>query len=197
MIPLARLTVQPVAITTYFHLLIHPQSRPVGIIIFAHVVRPSVPTFKSSKTKEQKTIVAIGRAVGLAEWIIDDTCLVICFVWKVGTDRRHMWKQWSQLAVIVGWPSGSNDNTVLWAMLTSIVIFMQERIWDSLSFVNSNQLCNAFGTVFLANVIFSFVNLNWNMAVGFGFNITRLNNFTGYAIISSVRVFPQQKSTWK
>ena len=54
-------------------LLIHeadPQSRPVVIIVFAYVVRsyvrqyvrPSVPT---------------GETVGLAEWIIDYTCLVV------------------------------------------------------------------------------------------------------------------------
>ena len=60
-------------------LLIHsanPQSRPVGIIVFAHVVRPS-PLFKSRKTKQQKTIFATGVTMGLAEWIIDDTCLVV------------------------------------------------------------------------------------------------------------------------
>ena len=59
-------------------ILIHsanPQSRPVVIISFAHVVRPS-PLFKSSKTKQQKTMVATGETVGLAEWIIDDTSLV-------------------------------------------------------------------------------------------------------------------------
>ena len=38
-------------------------------------VRPS-PLFKFSKTKQQKTMFATGEAVGLAEWIIDDTCLV-------------------------------------------------------------------------------------------------------------------------
>ena len=61
-----------------------PQSRLVVIIIFAHVVRPFVrpsvrpsPLFKSSTTKQQKIMVATGETVGLAEWIIDDTCLVI------------------------------------------------------------------------------------------------------------------------
>ena len=38
-------------------------------------VRPS-PLFKSRKTKQQKTMFATGVTVGLAEWIIDDTCLV-------------------------------------------------------------------------------------------------------------------------
>ena len=61
-------------------LLIHsadPQSRSVGIIVFAHV-RPSVrPLFsKSSKTKQSENNVFPGETVGLAEWIIDDTCLV-------------------------------------------------------------------------------------------------------------------------
>ena len=57
----------------------NPQSRPVGIIVFAHVVRPSVrssPLFKSSKTKQQETIFATGVSVGLAEWIVDDYSLV-------------------------------------------------------------------------------------------------------------------------
>ena len=68
-------------VCTEFYILIHsanPQSRPVGIIVLAQVVRPSVrtPLFKSSKTKQQKTMFAIGETVGLAEWIIDDTCLV-------------------------------------------------------------------------------------------------------------------------
>ena len=35
------------------------------------------PLFKARKTKQQKTMVATGETVGLAEWIIDDTCLVI------------------------------------------------------------------------------------------------------------------------
>ena len=61
-----------------------PQSRPVVIIIFAHVVRsfvrPSVrPLFKSSTTKQQKIMVATGGTVGLVEWFIDDSCLVIIF----------------------------------------------------------------------------------------------------------------------
>ena len=33
--------------------------------------------FKSSKTKQQKTMVATDETMGLAEWIIDDTCLVL------------------------------------------------------------------------------------------------------------------------
>ena len=40
---------------------------------------PSVrlsPVFKSRKTKQQKTMFATGVTMGLAEWIIDDTCLV-------------------------------------------------------------------------------------------------------------------------
>ena len=65
-----------------YYLLIHsanPQSWPVGIIVFAHVVRTSVrpsPLFKSRKTKQQKTTFATGVTMGLAEWIIDDNCLV-------------------------------------------------------------------------------------------------------------------------
>ena len=56
----------------------NPQPRSVGIIVFAHIVRPSVRFHfsKSSKTKQQKTMSATGESVGLAQWIIDDTCLV-------------------------------------------------------------------------------------------------------------------------
>ena len=65
-------------------LLIHsanPQSRPIGIIVFAHVVRlsvrPSVPTFQNlAKLNKVKTMFPTGDTVGLAEWVIDDTCLV-------------------------------------------------------------------------------------------------------------------------
>ena len=39
-------------------------------------VRPS-PLFKSSTTKQQKIMVATGETMGLAEWIIDDICVVI------------------------------------------------------------------------------------------------------------------------
>ena len=69
----------------------NPKSRPVGIIVFAHVVRPSVrpsTLFKSSKTKQQKTMFATGVTMGLAELIIDDTCLVV-FVFLHITTREH------------------------------------------------------------------------------------------------------------
>ena len=58
----------------------NPKSRPVGINVFAHVVRPS-PLFKSRKTKQQKTMFATGVTMGLAEWIINDTCLLIEYFW--------------------------------------------------------------------------------------------------------------------
>ena len=51
-----------------WNILIHsanPQSRPVGIIVFAYVFRPS-PLFKFSKTKQQKTMFSTGETVGLA-----------------------------------------------------------------------------------------------------------------------------------
>ena len=67
-----------------------PQSWPVGIIVFTHVVRPSVrmsvPTFQNlAKQIKAKTMFATGETVGLAEWIIDDPCLGIlfCFIgWR-------------------------------------------------------------------------------------------------------------------
>ena len=53
----------------------NPQSRPVVIIVFAHVVRSSVrPHF----SKQKKTMFATGETVGLSERIIDDTGLVNC-----------------------------------------------------------------------------------------------------------------------
>ena len=56
-----------------------PKVTQVGIIVIAHVVLPYVrpsALFKSRKTKQQKTMFATGVTMGLAEWIIDDTCLV-------------------------------------------------------------------------------------------------------------------------
>ena len=48
-----------------------PQSRLVGIIVFAHVVRPSVPTFQNlAKQNKAKTIFATGETMGMAEWIM-------------------------------------------------------------------------------------------------------------------------------
>ena len=66
-----------------------PKSRPVGIIVFAHVVRPS-PLFKSRKTKQQKTMFATGVTIDLAEWIINDTCIVINIF------AKHMYMSTSQ-----------------------------------------------------------------------------------------------------
>ena len=71
-----------IAVCFEINVLIHlanPKSWPVGIIVFEHVVRPST-LFKSSKTKQQKTMFATGVTVGLAEWIIDDNCLVFFFL---------------------------------------------------------------------------------------------------------------------
>ena len=54
-----------------------PQSRPVMIIVIAHV-RPSVypsPLFKTKQISSESND-ATGETVGLAEWIMDNTCLV-------------------------------------------------------------------------------------------------------------------------
>ena len=64
-------------------LLIHsddPQSRPEVIIVFAHVVRSSVCTctFQNLANRNKfQAMFTTGETVGLAEWIIDDTCLVL------------------------------------------------------------------------------------------------------------------------
>ena len=52
------------------NILIHktgPQSRPVMIKIFTHVIRPSVHT---------RAKITASRTVGLAKWIIDNSCLL-------------------------------------------------------------------------------------------------------------------------
>ena len=57
-----------------------PQSRPVVIIVFTLVVRPSVPTFQHLTKQhnfQMKIVIATDRTVGLVERIIDDTYLVI------------------------------------------------------------------------------------------------------------------------
>ena len=73
--------------------------------LFSHMlsVRTS-PFFKSSKTKQQKTMVATFETVGLAEWIIDDTCLVtIAFI---NCDREMLNNVnflWSSLECLFLW----------------------------------------------------------------------------------------------
>ena len=60
----------------------HPQSRPVVIIVFAYVVRSSVPTSQNLAKHNKiqaKTMFTSGETVGLADWIIDDDCLVLLF----------------------------------------------------------------------------------------------------------------------
>ena len=60
-------------------LLIHsagPQTRQVVIIVFVRVVSPH---FSKSNKFQAKTMFATGETVGLAEWIIDNTCLVLHF----------------------------------------------------------------------------------------------------------------------
>ena len=67
-------------------LLIHsadPQTRPVVIIVFIHgSVRPSVLTFQNIAKQNKcrvKIMIATSGTLGLAEGIIDDTCLVSIF----------------------------------------------------------------------------------------------------------------------
>ena len=60
---------------------VRPQSRPVVITIFTQSVRPSVRP-SVPKLQNQATITA-GQDCGLAEWIIDDSCLVFLLGTKV------------------------------------------------------------------------------------------------------------------
>ena len=48
------------------------------IVAFARVVRPSVPTFQNLvKQNKVKTMLTTGEIVGLAEWIIDDSHVLL------------------------------------------------------------------------------------------------------------------------
>ena len=76
----------------------NPKSRPVRIIVFAHVVRPSIrPHFSNlEKQNNRKQCSLLAVTMGLAEWIIDDTCLVSftsaaaakCFM-----TLKHIWSE--------------------------------------------------------------------------------------------------------
>ena len=58
-----------------------PTALPVVIIVFVHVVCPYFrPQFSKQNKFQEKTMFATGETVGLAEWIIDDTCLVHCCI---------------------------------------------------------------------------------------------------------------------
>ena len=80
-----------------YAVLIHsanPQSRPVGIIVFAHVVRPSVrpsvrPHISKQNKFQAKTMVSTGETLGLAEWIIDDTPVLYYLILSL---FRHCYK---------------------------------------------------------------------------------------------------------
>ena len=53
------------------------------IIVFAHVVRPPVPTFQNLAKQnnfQAKTMFTTDETLGLAEWIIDDTCILLLFL---------------------------------------------------------------------------------------------------------------------
>ena len=68
----------------------NPQSRPVGIIVFAHsYVCPSVrPHFLKQNKFQAKTMFATVETVGLPEWIIDNTCLVDFIFAEVQLNKR-------------------------------------------------------------------------------------------------------------
>ena len=74
-----RSNVEPILFTFLIHSA-DPHARPVGIIVFAHIVRLSVPTFQNlAKQNKAKLMFATGETVGLAKWIIDDISLVHFF----------------------------------------------------------------------------------------------------------------------
>ena len=64
---------------SYFDPLGRPTvTRPVGIIVFAHVLRSYLRNVPKNLVKQYKvkTMFPTGETAGLVEWIIDDTCLV-------------------------------------------------------------------------------------------------------------------------
>ena len=74
----------------------NPKSRLVGIIFFS--VRPSVPTFQILQNKiTENNVRYTDMTMGLAEWIIDDTCLVCSTFFKyliiaiIDAYCYHMW----------------------------------------------------------------------------------------------------------
>ena len=57
-----------------------PQSRPVVLTVFTHIVHPST-LFKTNIVYSEKNVhYTTGETVGLAEWIIDYICLVSYFL---------------------------------------------------------------------------------------------------------------------
>ena len=80
----------------------HRPGRPVVIIIFAHIsVRTDVPTFQNITKQNKrwvKIIITTSGTVGLAERIIDDTCLVFPAIFFKSLHRKLYWKaEWSTL----------------------------------------------------------------------------------------------------
>ena len=73
------------------YILIHladPHSRPIVIIIFAHVsVHTSVKNIAKQKKQRVKIMIVSGGTVGLAEGIIDDTCVIT----KLELTHRLIW----------------------------------------------------------------------------------------------------------
>ena len=62
--------------------LIDPLGQPKVTVRRDHCFRPCCPSIRlSRKTKQQKTILANGLTMGLAEWFIDDTCLVLNWIY--------------------------------------------------------------------------------------------------------------------
>ena len=57
------------------------------IIVFTHVVRPSVPTFQNIAKQNKFQVITKFTTVCLAEWIIDDICLVFILIDPPGPSR--------------------------------------------------------------------------------------------------------------
>ena len=88
-----------------------PQSRLVVITIFTRVVRTS-PLLKISQNKtvhQVKIVIATGGTVGLAEWIIDNTCLLSRSIRYLDNLLiRNIVLHWSYTIPVVDGPLGSH-----------------------------------------------------------------------------------------
>ena len=67
----------------------HSHGRQESLFSYMLSIHPSLP--KCSKAKQQKTMFSTGMTMGLAEWIIDDTCLV--FLFFLNCRKVHSWKK--------------------------------------------------------------------------------------------------------
>ena len=126
----------PTSLFRFFVQLIHsadPQSRPVVIIVFTHVVRPSVPTFQNlAKHKVQAKIVI--ATVGLAEWIIADTHVLSLLNWA-GAILNYCW-----ILLKCSFCNDLLQFSFNWERKYSVIIFYWFKFWHETLFLNRRAI---------------------------------------------------------